>query len=48
LKYFAHVFSPSTFSELAARKSIDIMAGIVTTQFFSEVSLAEDWVNQLP
>lgn len=45
LKYFAHVFSPSTFSELAARKSIDIMAGIVTTQFFSDISLAEQWVN---
>lgn len=46
LKYFAHVFSPSTFSELAARKSIDIMAGIVTTQFFSDVSLAEEWINE--
>jgi PAS domain S-box-containing protein len=46
LKYFAHVFSPSTFSELAARKSIDIMAGIVTTQFFSDVSLAEAWINK--
>lgn len=45
LKYFAHVISPSTFSELAARKSIDIMAGIVTTQFFSDVSLAENWIN---
>ncbi|WP_074489431.1 ATP-binding protein [Mucilaginibacter polytrichastri] len=46
LKYFAHVISPSTFSELAARKSIDIMAGIVTTQFFSDVSLAETWINE--
>ncbi len=46
LKYLAHVFSPGTFSELAARKSIDIMAGIITTQFFSEVSLAEQWINE--
>lgn len=46
LKYFSHVISPSTFSELAARKSIDIMAGIVTTQFFSDVRLAESWINE--
>jgi len=48
LKYFAHVFSPSTFSELAARKSIDIMAGIITTQFFSDVDMAELWINNQP
>ncbi|WP_179415420.1 ATP-binding protein [Mucilaginibacter sp. E4BP6] len=48
LKYFAHVFSPSTFSELAARKSIDIMAGIITTQFFSDVDAAELWINNQP
>jgi PAS domain S-box-containing protein len=46
LKYFAHVFSPSTFSELAARKSIDIMAGIVTTQFFSDVNQGKQWINE--
>jgi len=45
LKYFAHIFSPSTFSQLAAIKSIDIMAGIITTQYFTEHSLAEEWVN---
>jgi PAS domain S-box-containing protein len=46
LKYFAHVFSPSTFSELSARKSVDIMAGIVTTRFFTDIGLAEHWVNE--
>jgi len=45
LKYFAHVFSPSTFSQLAAIKSIDIMAGIITTQYFTELRLAEDWID---
>jgi PAS domain S-box-containing protein len=45
LKYFAHVFSPSTFSQLAAIKSIDIMAGIITTQYFTEVRVAEDWID---
>jgi PAS domain S-box-containing protein len=46
LKYFGHVFSPSTFSQLAAIKSIDIMAGIITTQYFTEIQLAEDWIDQ--
>jgi hypothetical protein len=46
LKYFAHVFSPSTFSQLAAQKSIDIMAGIITTQYFTDIKLAGEWVEQ--
>ena len=46
LKYFAHVFSPSTFSQLSARKSIDIMAGIIITQYFKDIRLAEEWVNR--
>jgi PAS domain S-box-containing protein len=44
LKYFAHIFSPSTFSQLAAKKSIDIMAGIITTQYFTDIALARDWI----
>jgi PAS domain S-box-containing protein len=46
LKYFAHVFSSSTFSQLSARKSIDIMAGIIRTQYFTDIQLAEEWVNR--
>ncbi|MDB5135570.1 MAG: hypothetical protein JWP37_2173 [Mucilaginibacter sp.] len=46
LKYFAHVFSPSTFSQLSAKKSIDIMAGIITTQYFTDIGLAEKWINE--
>jgi signal transduction histidine kinase len=45
LRYFAHIFSPSTFSQLSARKSIDIMAGIVTTQYFTEHALAREWIS---
>jgi hypothetical protein len=45
MKYFAHIFSPSTFSQLSAKKSIDIMAGIITTQYFTDVALAEQWVD---
>ena len=47
LKYFAHVFSPSTFSQLSARKSIDIMNGIITTQYFTDTRLAKKWINGL-
>ena len=46
LKYFALVFSPSTFSQLSAKKSIDIMAGIITTQYFTDITLAEAWINE--
>lgn len=46
LKYFALVFSPSTFSQLSAKKSIDIMAGIITTQYFTDIKLAEQWINE--
>jgi PAS domain S-box-containing protein len=45
LKYFAHIFSPSTFSQLSAKKSIDIMAGIITTQYFTDQELAGKWMD---
>lgn len=44
LRYFAHIFSPSTFSRLSAQKSIDIMAGIITTQYFTDYQLAREWI----
>ena len=47
LKYFAHIFSPSTFGQLSAQKSIDIMAGIVTTQYFTDICLAREWLGNL-
>jgi signal transduction histidine kinase len=47
-RYFAHIFSPSTFSQLSARKSIDIMAGIITTQYFTDYELAMEWINRFP
>lgn len=45
LKYFAHLFSPSLFSQLSAQKSIDIMAGIITTQYFTDIKMAEAWID---
>lgn len=48
LKYFAHLFSPSTFSQLSAKKSIDIMAGIITTQYFTDMASAREWIDSRP
>ncbi len=41
LKYFAWIYSHSTFSQLGANKSIDVMLGKITTQFFVEKKEAE-------
>jgi PAS domain S-box-containing protein len=45
LKDFAWVYSPSMFSRLAAEKSVDIAIGNVTTQFFTDLQAAEEWLN---
>lgn len=47
LKHFAHVLSPITFGQLDAKKSIDIMAGIVKTQYFTHFSSAEEWLDRI-
>jgi hypothetical protein len=47
LTHFAHVFSPSTFSKLAAKKTIDIMAGTITTQYFSDLPSAKQWLEEI-
>lgn len=47
VKYLAWVFSPSAFSQLSAKKSIDVAVGNVTTRFFTELALAEAWINSL-
>ncbi len=45
LRYFAWIFSPSTFSQLSAKKSVDIKEGRVITEFFTDISLAEKWLD---
>lgn len=47
LKYFAWIFSPSAFSQLSAKKSVDVMQGNVLTQFFTDIKAAEDWLESL-
>ncbi len=34
LKYFSWIYSPSTFSQMSAQRSIDIMVGNKTSRFF--------------
>ncbi|MEP6614957.1 MAG: PAS domain-containing sensor histidine kinase [Ginsengibacter sp.] len=45
LQFFAWIYSPSTFSKLAAHKSLDIMVGQITTQFFTEAENAKEWLK---
>lgn len=45
LKYFAWIYSPSAFSQLSAKKSVDNAVGNVVTQFFTDIVLAQDWLN---
>lgn len=46
LKYLAWILSPSTFSELAARKSIEMVNGSFTAEFFTDISEAEQWLDR--
>ncbi|MHA4896602.1 ATP-binding protein [Pedobacter sp. PWIIR3] len=45
LKYFAWVYSPSMFSRLAANRSVDIAMGNVVTQFFTDTTVARQWLD---
>ncbi len=45
LRYFAWIFSPSTFSQLSAKKSVDIKEGRVMTEFFTDIGSAEKWLD---
>jgi len=44
LRYFAWIYSPSTFAQLAAHKSIDLMIDRITAQFFTDVPEATNWL----
>jgi PAS domain S-box-containing protein len=48
LKYFAWIYSLSAFSQLSAKKSVDIAVGNITAQFFTDIALAEEWINSQP
>ncbi|MEJ5995490.1 PAS domain-containing protein [Pedobacter sp. Du54] len=42
----AWIYSPNAFSQLSAKKSVDVAVGKITTQFFSSLEEAEDWINK--
>ncbi len=45
LQFFAWIYSASTFSKLAAHKSLDVMLGNITTQFFTDIEDAKVWLK---
>lgn len=44
LRHFAWVYSQSGFSQLSAKKSVDVMLGDVTVQLFTQIGEAEKWL----
>jgi PAS domain S-box-containing protein len=46
LRYFAWVNSPSVFSQLSARKSVNTLSDKMTISFFTDVITAEAWINE--
>jgi PAS domain S-box-containing protein len=47
LKYFAWVYSTSAFSRLSAEKAVDVKAGDVVIQFFTDTESARDWLEKV-
>ncbi|MEO6330284.1 MAG: PAS domain-containing sensor histidine kinase, partial [Ginsengibacter sp.] len=47
LQFFAWIYSPSTFSKLAAHKSLDIVVGNIITQFFTDINDAKEWLENI-
>jgi hypothetical protein len=45
LRLFAWIYSPSTFSALSAKRSVDVKVGNVVTQFFTAKEEALEWLN---
>lgn len=47
LRYFAWIFSLSAFSQLAAKKSVDLMQGDAVIRFFTDIAEAEAWLDSV-
>jgi len=47
LQFFAWIYSASTFSKLAAHKSLDVMVGNITTEFFTDIEEAKLWLQNI-
>ncbi len=46
IKRLAWIFSPSVFSQLSAKKSIDVDVSNIITQFFTDVEDAKRWLER--
>lgn len=46
IKRLAWIFSPSVFSQLSAKKSIDVDVSNITTQFFTDDKEARKWLEE--
>ncbi|RYG19876.1 MAG: PAS domain S-box protein [Chitinophagaceae bacterium] len=42
----AWVFSPNAFSQLSAKKSVEVAVGTILTQFFTSYEEAEEWISK--
>ncbi|WP_051189551.1 PAS domain S-box protein [Daejeonella oryzae] len=47
VKNVAWIFSPSSFSQLSAKKSLDVAVGNITAQFFTDMNLAKKWLAEV-
>jgi len=45
VKHIAWVYSPSTFSQMAAQKSVDVAVGHIVTRFFMDRESAMAWLD---
>lgn len=48
VKYFAWVMSSSSFSKLSAEKSVEVTDSNITIEFFTDMQLAEEWIDSKP
>jgi len=46
IKYIAWIFALGAVSQFAAEKSIDTDDGRIITRFFTDIDVAEDWINE--
>lgn len=42
----AWIYSPNAFSQLSAKKSVEVAVGSISTQFFTSIEDAEEWINK--
>lgn len=46
LRYFAWVYSKSTFARISARRTLEVVTGSITSHFFTDNELAFKWLEE--